>query len=357
MSSSTCRLIALASLVGVVLLGGGRDEAAGADSDPVRAFFAALKIGSADLGQVHRGEPLARTLPVRDSREVAVLGLARAKITPEFFVSRLADIAHFKRGDAVAQIGVFGNPAREQELSALRLDEADVRSLKGCRVGDCGVQLSAAAIERFRREVDWRRADAAAQADRLMRQILAEYVDAYQRSGAAAAMEYADRKDRVNLAGEFASLTEASGPEWREFPALRQHLSGYPGSPAPGATDVLYWSKEKMGRRAVLSVTHLAILKLPADAPVAYLAASKHLYGTHYLDASLGLTILLRDNQATGPSTYILYVNRSRVDVFGGVFGGLARRIVTSRARSTVADQLAGLQQRLEREFTGSSPD
>ena len=54
------------------------------------------------------------------------------------------------------------------------------------------------------------------------------------------------------------------------------------------------------------------------------------------------------------PVTYVAYLNRSRVDVFSGVFGRLARKIVTMKARTTVADQLARLQRTLETQFAAS---
>jgi hypothetical protein len=122
---------------------------------------------------------------------------------------------------------------------------------------------------------------------------------------------------------------------------------------APTVSDVLYWSKEKVARKEVVSVTHLAIARQPSTSPFAYVAGSKQLYGSHYFDASLGLTIVLRDPTSRA-SAYVAYVNRSRVDAFGGLFGGITRRIVRSRARGALADFLEVLQRRLE---TGGSPE
>lgn len=115
--------------------------------------------------------------------------------------------------------------------------------------------------------------------------------------------------------------------------------------------DLVYWSKEKVGRRGVASITHLVISRPTDGSPADYAIASKQIYGSHYVDASLGLTVLLPDHSGSSPAMYLAYVNRSRVDVFSGMFGGLARSIVTSKARSTVADQLARLRQNLEAEF------
>jgi len=64
----------------------------------------------------------------------------------------------------------------------------------------------------------------------------------------------------------------------------------------------------------------------------------------HYYDASLGLTLLVPDRTASVPATYVIYLNRSRIDLFDGMFGGVARRIVAGRARTLVAEQLQRLQ-------------
>ena len=72
----------------------------------------------------------------------------------------------------------------------------------------------------------------------------------------------------------------------------------------------------------------------------------------HYYDASLGLTLLVPDRSATPPATYVVYLNRSRIDLFEGLFGGVARRLVAGRARTLVAEQL----QRLQGSLAGSRP-
>jgi hypothetical protein len=163
-------------------------------------------------------------------------------------------------------------------------------------------------------------------------------------------MHYADRDDVINVRNEFLSLASSDAGGWGRFGALRRHFVEYPRVSTPEARDLVYWSKEIVGRRTVASVTHLAILPCVSESPAAFVVGSKQIYGTHYFDASLGLTVLVPDPSPT-PATYVAYLNRSRVDVIGGVFGGVAKKIIASKARSTVADQLGRLRTRLERDF------
>jgi len=61
------------------------------------------------------------------------------------------------------------------------------------------------------------------------------------------------------------------------------------------------------------------------------------------------------DRTSATPVTYVAYVNRSRVDVFRGVLGAFTRKIVTMKARTTVSEQLSGLQRTLESQFESIS--
>jgi hypothetical protein len=331
-------------------------ELSGFRSDAARSFLAAsFNLVAADIDRVNAGHVISQSLPASDKREIATMGVMRVRITPEFYAQRIADIATFKQDDAVAQIAVFGTPPSLQDVARLTLEESDLRSLQKCRVGDCGVQLSAAAIDRFRAEVNWSNAGAGEQANGVMRKVLVEYVTHYLASGSGALMKYADQSPPLDLGGEFAALANAGDRGREQFPAVHRHLIDYPARTAPVTQDSIYWSKERIGRRSVISVTHLSIAQTLAESPADYVIASKHIYGTHYFDASLGLTILVRDRASSTPATFVIYVNRSRLDAFGGLLGGLARKIVSTRARSLVSDQLARLQQKLERQYETSN--
>lgn len=318
-----------------------------------RAFLTStFNLSKPDLDRVDAGQVVTRTMDAADKREVATFGIVRIKMTPEFYVKRLQDIVTFKKNEEVLQIGAFGAPPTVAEMAGMTLDDHDIRSLRRCRVGACGLQLPAAAITKFQKEIDWTRPDAAQQAERLLRQTLVDYTAAYTKAGAGAAMEYADEPTPMNLSREWTSLMGTDVPGWKTFPALRQYLAEYPASDMPGMVDLLYWSKEKVSRRTVVSVTHLAIMKTTQESPADFAIASRQIFATHYFDASLGLTLLVRDRSAATPTTYLVYLNRSRVDIFGGLFGAMARHIVSGKARGTVEDFLGRLQRSLEKQFT-----
>lgn len=341
--------MALRALAGALACAAVVTTAAGEPSDPAREFLAAaFGVGTGDMARIASGRVYARTLPVEHDREVATLGIVRIATAPRRYVDLLTDIAEFKRDDKILQIGTFGTPPSPADLADLTLDQDDIGSLRTCRVGTCGVQLSASAIDRFRTEVDWKAKDASHQATALLRRVLADYVTDYLASGSSAAMEYADASTRLSLADEFASLVAADTSTWPRVPSLRRHLLRFPSAKAEGAKDLVYWSKERVHRRPVVSVTHLAIVPGEWNSPVQYSVASRQIYAMHYFDVSLGITLLIPDKSALSPATYVVYLNRSRIDLFDGLWGGIARSVVKGRARSLVAEQLERLRETLE---------
>jgi hypothetical protein len=311
----------------------------------------AFGLSHAETARVETGHVLTRTLDAANPREVATLGIVRIETTPAAYVARLMDIATFKRTRGVLQIGTFGSQPQPADLASLTIDEGDLKRLRTCRVGDCDVRLPADAIERFRRAVDWRSPDAPRQANGVLRELLADYVARYRAGGAAAAMEYAGTAPPLNVGREFAALVGADTDTWTHAPALRRHLLEYPAAADEGIVDFVYWSKELVHRRPVISVTHVAIAAAGDGSPVRYAVGSKQIYAMHYFDASLGLTLLIHDGRSPA-ATYVVYLNRSRIDLFQGVFGGVARRVVAGKARSLVAEQL----ERLQRVFAAGGP-
>jgi len=331
-------------LIPMVLLGAAR----AATVDTTRAFLmTAFNLSAAEIGRLDRGEVISRTLDVRNRREVATLGIVRIQTSPARYVESLEDITTFKRTDGILQIGTFSIRPQPADMAALLIDDAELKRLRECRVENCEVQLSAEAIERIRHEIQWQTADAPHKATVLMRQLLVDYVARYRQSGMAAAMEYADRAPRLNVGREFTSMMDADSITSKYAPRLRQHLVEYPASPSESVTDFVYWSKELVRSRPVISITHVATAAAIDESPVAYAIGSKQIYATHYYDASLGLTLLVPDRAAASPVTYVVYLNRSRIDLFDGPFGGVVRRIVSGRARTLVAEQLQRLQRLL----------
>jgi hypothetical protein len=193
--------------------------------------------------------------------------------------------------------------------------------------------------------VDWAASDADAQAAALFKEVLAEHVRAYVSGGAGLITEYDDEKRTVRPAEDFSGLLAASLYIDSLAEGMSKHLEAFSSSPLPGAEDILYWSKEKFGGAdPFVTVTH-AVITQPL--PESFVLASRDVYSSRYIDASLSLTVA-SDAVASPDSFYLVYVNRSRAAALKGALSGLRRSIVERRARASIEENLKLTKMRLE---------
>lgn len=103
-------------------------------------------------------------------------------------------------------------------------------------------------------------------------------------------------------------------------------------------------------------MTHVGIVQGESDPQLpSVLVASKQIFATHYVEAGLGLTMVLRDH-ATG-TPYLAYVNRSQVDLLRGWLGGLVRSVLQNQLERQAPQIVRGLRARLESGVPPATPD
>jgi hypothetical protein len=322
-------------------------RAAGPSSDirpDLRLLLARdLKFSASEIGDLERGRTVKHVLPANAPGEVAVAGGVRVHATREKFVAAYRDIRRFKQGPDVVELGRFRNPPQLDDLAPLTVIHEDV-DLRDCRVGDCDIRLPADVIARFQREVDWRSPTADAQAARLFKQVLFDEVTAYVTGGAGRILQYDDEKRTVRPVDDFAGLLRNSPFLDAVHPGLGAHFERFPKARLEGAEDFLYWSKEKFGLTPFISVTHVTLVP---DGPHQYVAATRDVYSTRYVDASLSLAVA-SDSMSDSGSIYLVYVNRSRANALKGSLAKLRRSIVERRARGSLEENLKNVKRRLE---------
>lgn len=286
-----------------------------------------------EFSALERGEVVAKLLPAADKREVAFCGVLRLQGTPETLLAALKESLAQQNNRVILGGRKFSTPPAPEDLQALTLEKNDIEDMKQCAVGDCNLQMSAAMIERMQREVDWAAPDYRAQATRLFRLMLFDYVRDYLARGDAALIEYNDRASAVRLDGEQRSLLTSLPYVNDSAPEFADYLKNFPRPELPRVENVLHWSKVKLGLKPVIVITHTAVYtRLRGNAPQ-IMVVTKQIYASHYFDSSLSLTLLTSapPNGATSDA-YLLYANRSRADTLGGLFGGVKRRVIEGGA-------------------------
>lgn len=346
---------AATGLIGLAALATVHAAGAAAPAGEVRALVGNhLGFSARDWDALERGEPIKRSLDASDPREVALAGAIRVQVPRAYVVDRIRNIADFKRGPLVLQVGTFSDPPRVEDVDSLTLPPEDLADLRHCRPGDCNVKLPAATIERLRAEVDWAAPDASARATRIVREMIVERARLHLRSGVSALPPYHARSRPVFVSRELAGILDASPYLTHYAPELRSFVEAFPRIGLPASEDFLYWSKETFELKPVISLTHLALYTPPRYGSTLTIVASVGLYASHYVDASLGLTVVA-DAEAATDACDLIYINRTRVDALAGAFAGLRRWTAERRARAGLEDQLRGMKQRLERDYRASA--
>jgi hypothetical protein len=331
-------------------------RAQGGSAEPSGFLRNYIHLSNEQISSLDRGQAVAKILESGHPLEFPSFGAIRAGVPGAFLIEKYRDIAAFKKSKEVVQIGKFHSPPQPEDLDALILDQGDIDGLKKCAVGDCTVKLPAPAIERFRKEVNWAAPDYSKQAAILFRRILFETVRDFSANGNAALPVYGDKKVPIALADESISILQGSAFIAQYAPELDSYLRTYPRPPLERAEEFFYWSKEKFGYKAVISLTHTTIYRpIRSDADWTFIA-SRQIYASHYFSGSLGLAIYV---EPKGPQAkahgYLIYLNRSRVDLPQGLFSGLIRFIVKRRVLDGMEKYLRVIKEKLESDYRAQS--
>ena len=290
--------------------------------DPFELFRPAVVITSDDRQRLDRGDVIVRSVPARGG-EVGVFAASRIDAPSERLITWTRAIEQFKESRYVLAIRRLSEPAVLEDLEGLVLGEEDLSAIRRCRPGNCGLKLAAGDIPSLRATL----APGADGVQNEFRRLLLQRLETYRQGGFERLAPYADHGDAAPLYDLFA----------RHFP----------GVVLTDAESFFYWSREQYGAgKPVIGVTHVTIVRSRAPEPEV-LVLSREVYATHYRNASFGLTTMLRD-EATG-ATYFAYMNRSHLDVLGGLFGGLKRALVEDRLRQEAGAMVRVARARLER--------
>jgi len=295
------------------------------------------------------GNPFTKIIKTPKKPEVVVFGVVfiRAKITD--YVEMYRHIERFGKTSAYLGVGKFSDPPRVSDLADLSLDKKDLKELKGCKPGDCAIQLPGYGIENFRREIDWTRPDVMDQANRLMRKLIVAGLKRYQKEGNKALGTYEDKKTGINVAKTFADLISRWGPAFEPVPAFRRYLLDYPDAKLPGAEEFFYWEKVKFGLQPTIRINHLILYKVPKAKNSPYVLASKQLYANHYFQTALDLSFCVPDTaRPEKDGFFLLTLKGSRQDGLTGFGGSILRSIVVKRVRGSLESGLLVIKKSLE---------
>ncbi|QQS34275.1 MAG: hypothetical protein IPM50_06815 [Acidobacteriota bacterium] len=299
-----------------------------------------------ELSGLEDGKPVIRVLPERDKRETSVIGIVR--VSPRTGL----DLAGFRES-----IGQRANPSRSgggpisvppqvADLEIFRLDDKDIDDLRNCMPGKCGVKLSPQMIKALSEDPAFASANSGDIAG-AYKQMIIDYVAGYIARGDKALIDYDAPRKPVRLVDEYSAIYGM--PNLPDFltPEFGKYLRTYPEK-LEGVEDRFDWAVVETGLRPIFSVTHSsAYTKGTTDGDV-FMLATKQIYASHYIDATLAVFTLVISNSSEKPTGYLIFSNTSRSTALAGVFGGVVHMVAEGQADERVRELLVRAKARLE---------
>jgi hypothetical protein len=295
-----------------------------------------LGVPSASVARFSAGEILVATVPATAPNEIAAAGAMRGKGDLRRLTAWLKDIASFIKATGTENVAAINSPASAADFAAVPLDAVDFSDLASCRPGRCEIRMPPAFVARFQKDVNWSAPGAQAQAASLARTLVAEYVAAYQKGGDAALGAFHDPQQPNHAAAQFQDLLRRSTKVWDLSHAFVSYLETFPAARPAGTIDRFYWTRDKIGRKPVLTLHHVAIQEFP-DGRV--LVADKQFYASRRLDAGLLIALGIPTADKTG---FDLIVSvKARAEGVSGVAGRVLRGAIEKEMTDGVGMYLA----------------
>jgi hypothetical protein len=303
-----------------------------ADPDPFAFFQPGMSISTAQVQALERGEPVVAMIHA-DGRELAVFSAIAVgnEVNAERALAWMRQVEQLRKGQHVLATARFSTTPRLEDLEGLTLDDEDLEDIRDCRRGRCGLKLSANEIAHLQHAASASRAQWKDQVQAAFREIVLARVLSFSRVGHAALEDHCDRSRPRSAAAAFAQVLDHSLFLRQNAPHVARRLAVCAASPLPGGERIVYWAKERLGSKPVVSATSLTLLRGDGIHLPEVFTVGVQIFATHYLDASLAVMALVRDERAG--RSYFVYVHRSEVDVLGGFWGGFARSLIEARIK------------------------
>jgi hypothetical protein len=254
-----------------------------------------IRLTAQERAALTRGATVARMLPTADTRDIAVFGAVQADVPRAFFIDRQREFPRALRTPSRTRVAVFSDPAATTDVQSFTVTGDDLKELRSCRPGDCNFKLPATEMERVRSTIG-AGSDAGARVAAYARQRMVEYVTEYRSRGNEAMVVYDDR-GKVRSSESLAAMLATRRTCFWLCRRSASILLDYPRSNPPGATQVMFWSRDELPHlRPVQRITHQSIFQ-PPELPQLTIVAAKQIYADHYFEA--GLEVLAAVDRAS----------------------------------------------------------
>ena len=113
----------------------------------IRAYLERAGFTERDYQLLAAGHAAARIIDTSEHDQLGVVAVIRVNASPARFAAAYRDIVSFESGKGVLgkgvlAMGLVSTPPALADFASLVLPSSDLDDLKGCRIGDCAINLS-----------------------------------------------------------------------------------------------------------------------------------------------------------------------------------------------------------------------
>jgi hypothetical protein len=341
-------MIKAATLAGVIL-SGALISAGQTTREPIIFFREQMGLSEDEIAMIARGKAVSKVLPSKAPAEIFVFGAVFVNATPEEYVKLAFNMGRLRRLPSYLGVGRFSDPPMLSDLEGFTLEPEDIRNLRICRPGKCGVQLPAEAMQQLQKAVDWSGSDVATQVNDRFRRMALEMLRRYQKDGNSVLGTYRDTDHPYDVDAQFQSLLGRSEALPVYLPELNHYLLDYPNATLANVESLFYWERVKFGLKPTLRLNHAIAYRSAGPRGGAQVVAVKQLYASHYFQLALDLTACVTESGRTSDTGfYLISLKGSTQQGLTGLKGSLLRRIVVGKARSAQKKALINIKKVLE---------
>jgi hypothetical protein len=301
------------------------------------------------IATITRGTAVAKVLPSKTPAEIFVFGAVFVNATPEEYVKLAFDMGRRRRLPSYLGVGRFSDPPMLSDLKGSTLEPEDIRNLKICRPGKCGVQLPAEAMQELQKALDWSGPNVATQVNDRVRRMALEVLRRYQEDRNSALGTCRDTDRPFDVDAQLQSLLGRSEALPVRLPELNRYLLDYPNAALANVQSLFYWERVSFGLKPALRPHHAIACRPAGPRGAAQVVAVKQLYASHYFELALDLTAGVTESGRTSDTGFCLIsLKGSTQQGLTGLKGSLLRRIVVGKTRSAQEKALINIKKALE---------
>ena len=306
-----------------------------AQPQPTTFFKNRIGLTDAEIQQIGQGQVVTKILDTGTKYGMLVFGAVYVNAPAPKFAAAYRNVNNFLKDKVYISVQEFsqgGKPPTIADFARLELPKKDVDELKGCKPGDCEVQIFDKATA-LQSKINWNSPDRYTQANQLVRERLVQSMTQYLSGGLKSFGDYRDRENPLNLYQATKDMVDRSFfiPK-DKMPGIYSHVVEYPQGKMAGADDFFYWQIMDFGQGPTLRVDHVTIFP-GTYGPIQSVLADKQLYASRYIRLSLQMFYCVQDTQNPGkPGFYLIEMNDSQLPDFGGLKLSVVRKIATSKS-------------------------